>query len=364
MSHDPQRPYQDLPPLPPQTELETPLVLKKTVAASRALARLDGACKRLPDPTMLINLIPLLEAQASSEIENIVTTNDELFKAATGTFTNISPQTKEALRYREALRGGFDSLPEHPITTKTALEVCSTIHGRPARIRNTPGTYIGNPATKERTYTPPEGKDTILRHMSNWEKFVHSQTDLDPLVLMAVAHYQFEAIHPFYDGNGRTGRILNLLLLIEKGLLELPIIYLSGHILRHKETYYDLLNQVTREEAWEAWILFMLAGVESTATWTLNIVEETDRLRLSTLEKIRESSPRLPATELAQLLFTQPYLRIDNVVDAGLAKRQTASSWLNELSENGVLIREKIGRHVVFVNHLLLDKLFITELPD
>ena len=280
MWNHPDRPYQDLPALPPSGVVETPAVLKATITASRALARLDGAYKRLPDPTMLINLIPLMEAQASSEIENIVTTNDELFKAANGALPDVTPQVKEALRYREALRAGHESLATRPITTKTAIEVCSHIHARTAIIRDQPGTYIGNPTTGNRMYTPPEGRDVILDHLSAWERFLHSNHGLDPLVVMALSHYQFEAIHPFFDGNGRTGRVLNLLILIETGLLQLPILYLSGHVMRHKDTYYERLDAVTREDAWEPWILFMLDGVESTARWTLDLVETTDTMRL------------------------------------------------------------------------------------
>ena len=358
------RPYQDLPPLPPQTDVETPAVLKATVSASRTLARLDGACKRLPDPTMLINLVPLMEAQASNEIENIVTTNDELFRAAHGALTTLTPQIKEALRYREALRAGFQSLESRPITTNTAIEICSHIHGRPAVIRDTPGTYIGNPTTRERIYTPPEGRDLIREHLSAWEKFLHADHGLDPLVLMALAHYQFEAIHPFFDGNGRTGRVLNMLVLIETELLEFPILYLSGHIMRHKDEYYERLNAVTRFGDWQPWILFILAGVEATATWTMNLVETTDALREAMEGEIRQSNPRIPAGDLTKLLFTQPYLRIENVVAAGLAQRQTASKWLSDIAGHGFIAKEKVGCNVIFVNHRLLSTLFTTPLPS
>lgn len=359
----PDRPYQDLPALPPRHDVETPAVLKATVSASRALARLDGACKRLPDPTMLINLVPLMEAQASNEIENIVTTNDELFKAAHGALAQPTPQIKEALRYREALRAGFDSLTTRPLTTQTAINICAHIHGRPAIIRNAPGTYIGNPATGRRIYTPPEGRDVILDHLSAWERFLHADHGLDPLVVMALAHYQFEAIHPFFDGNGRTGRVLNMLVLIETGLLELPILHLSGHIMRHKDEYYERLNAVTCNDAWQPWLIFMLAGVESTAQWTLDLIEATDGLRASMERDIRLTNPKLPAQDLTRLLFTQPYLRIDNVVDAGLAQRQTASRWLTDIADLGFLTKEKIGRNVVYINDRLLNALFSTPLP-
>ncbi len=364
MWHYPDRPYQELPALPAAGEAETPAVLRATISASRALARLDEACKRLPDPTMLINLIPLMEAQASSEIENIVTTNDELFKAANGTLVSLTPQVKEALRYREALRCGFESLKSRPLTTQTAIEVCSHLQGRRAIVRNQPGTFIGNPATKCRIYTPPEGEKVILDHLSSWERFIHGDHGIDPLVVMAMAHYQFEAIHPFFDGNGRTGRILNLLLLIETGLLQLPVLYLSGHIMRHKRTYYERLNAVTRSDEWEPWILFLLSGVEATAYWTLGLIEATDELRASMEQAIRAHGANLPAASLTRLLFSQPYLRIENVVDAGLAHRQTAAKWLTALADAELITKEKIGRNVVFINTQLLDTLFHTPLPE
>ncbi|MFZ2625004.1 MAG: Fic/DOC family N-terminal domain-containing protein [Propionibacterium sp.] len=323
-----------------------------------------GGYKRLPDPTMLINLIPLMEAQASSEIENIVTTNDELFKAASGALTNETPQIKEALRYREALRAGFESLASRPFTTQTAIDVCSHIQASPAIIRDQPGTSIGNPVTGQRIYTPPERKDVILDHLSAWERFVHGGHGLDPLVVMALAHYQFEAIHALFDGNGRTGRILNMLILIETGLLQLPILYLSGHIVRHKDTYYERLNAVTQGAEWEPWVLFMLSGVESTAQWTLDLVEKTDRMRSDLEHQIRARNSKLPADSIARLLFSQPYLRIDNVVDAGLAKRQTAALWLTDLADSGLIIKERVGRNVVFINNSLLQTLFRTPLPE
>ncbi len=241
--------------------------------------------------------------------------------------------------------------------------MCSHLQARPATIRDQPGTYIGNPTTQRRIYTPPEGRSVILDRLSAWERFIHGDHGLDPLVVMALAHYQFEAIHPFFDGNGRTGRILNLLLLIETGLLQLPVLYLSGHIMRHKDTYYERLNAVTRNDEWEPWILFMLAGVEATASWTLNLVETTDQMRSHMEREIRVHGPNLPAASLARLLFSQPYLRIENVVDAGLAHRQTAARWLTDLAGAGLIVKERIGRSVVFINTRLLDTLFRAPLP-
>ncbi|MDO5726959.1 MAG: Fic/DOC family N-terminal domain-containing protein [Bowdeniella nasicola] len=364
MWNHPDQPYQDLPPLPPKIAVETPRVLKATIAASRALARLDGVDERLPDPEVLIGLIPLMEAQASSEIENIVTTNDELFKAANQVLSDVTPQVKEAMRYRGALLAGCHALETHPLTLRTALAVCSHLHGHDVGIRDHHETYIGGTRNSERIYTPPEGKQVILDHLAARERFLHTDHGLDPLVVMALAHYQFEAIHPFTDGNGRTGRILNLLILMHTGVLRRPILYLSGHIMRHKGRYYDLLNAVTRQDAWEPWILFMLSGIESTAKWTLQLVETTERLREHMESEIRQHHPKLPAVSLTRLLFANPYLRIGTVVEAGLAQRQTAARWLNLIADSGLIVKGRSGRQVLFVNRQLLDALFTTALPS
>lgn len=365
MWSQPERPYQQLPALPPAVEVETPPVLKKVIAASRTLASLDAACRRLPDPTMLINSVPLLEAQASSEIENIVTTNDELFRAAHGALGEpLTAPIKEALRYRGALLAGYEALKSRPMTTQTAIDICSHIQGRPVVVRNQPGTFIGNPSTGRRIYTPPEGQDVLLDHMSAWERFLHSDHGLDPLVAMALQHYQFEAIHPFFDGNGRTGRIINLLYLSQTDLLRWPVLYLSGHILRHKDDYYAALRGVTERDDWETWILFMLESVLVTSRWTLELIETVAYLRSRTEERIRAELPRLPVADITRLLFTQPYIRIDDVVTAGLAQRQTASRWLGDLADRGLLLRQKVGRNVVFVNVDLLKLLLDSPLPD
>ncbi len=360
----PDRPFQDLPPLPPP-DVETPRVLKAVIGASRQLSALDMACRRLPDPSILINSIPLLEAQASSEIENIVTTNDELFRAAHDALDEpITPQIKEALSYREALRTGFTSLQNRPITTRTAVDVCSCLQAAPMRIRDQPGTYIGNPVTGERIYTPPDGRDTITSHLSSWERFIHGDHRIDPLAVMALQHYQFEAIHPFNDGNGRTGRVLNLLYLIEQGLLEWPVLYLSGHIVRHKEGYYAALRGVTQRDDWESWIIYMVAAVEHTATWTLNLIDAISALRAETEQRIRENRPKLRSAELTRLIFTQPYVRIADIETAGIAVRQTASGWLHQLADDGLLKQIRVGRSVIFVNTALLELLLHSTPPQ
>ncbi|MBV7295990.1 Fic family protein [Corynebacterium sp. TAE3-ERU12] len=354
----PNSPYQSLPPLPPAGCYETAGVFKATIAATRALAFLDGACGRLPDATVLTNLIPLLEAKSSSEIENIVTTNDELFRAAHSIEEYQSPQVKEALRYRTALKVGWDEMSRRPITARTAQSVCTTILGRTALIRNHPGTYIGKPASQEKVYTPPEGLEVIQDHLQKWETWVNTQQECDPLVAMALAHYQFEAIHPFFDGNGRTGRILNMLILKQAGLLKEPILYLSGYILRHKDEYYRRLAAVTESQQWEEWIIFILNAVTDTAERTIALVEASEEAQRTLEADIQQSNRRIKAAEIAKLLSTQPYLRIENVVDAQIATRQTASKWLNEIADIGLITRLKTGRSYVFVNHRWVDQLF------
>ena len=245
----PELPHNQLPTLPPARELESHAVLKACIEARAALAELKQAAELIPNQAMLINTIPLLEAKDSSEIENIVTTTDQLFQYAQSPAQgqdNADPATKEALRYRTALHRGYQSLKDRPLCTATAVDVCRTLKGVDMDIRRTPGTQLINDRTGEVIYTPPEGEARLRDMLANWERFLHNQTELDPLIRMAVGHYQFEAIHPFTDGNGRTGRVLNILYLIQEELLNLPILYLSRHVIAHKADYYHLLLSVTQ----------------------------------------------------------------------------------------------------------------------
>lgn len=351
---DPSVVFNDLPALPPAADLETVRVLKAVINARAELAALNTACQLIPNPDIITSTIPLREAQASTEIENIVTTNDELFRAEFNVETVPNPATKEALRYRDALRHGVELLQLRPVSEKVAIEICSTLQGYPAHIRSAPGTFIGNPATGERLYTPPEGADVIQCRMASWERYLYSDHGLDPLVLMAVAHYQFEAIHPFYDGNGRTGRILNILLLLQEGVLDLPVLYLSGYVVKNKLDYYRLLRQVTSDGAWEEWILYMVQAATASARETHELINKLAGAQAETAERVRAAGIH-PAVELAHLLFTQPYIRITNVVDSGLAKRQTAAAWLNQLVDKGILEQQKSGRSKVFTNTAALD---------
>jgi Fic family protein len=347
---DASRPHNALPPLPPGTDIETRAILKACIGARAAVAALRQAGTLIPNPGVLINTIPLLEAQASSEIENIVTTTDALFRYAQIDPENADAPTKEALRYRTALRQGVESLKVKPLSTSTAVAVCSTIKGRKMEIRRVPGTTLANPAKNAVIYTPPVGEALLREKLANWERFIHNQTEIDPLIRMAVAHYQFEAIHPFSDGNGRTGRVLNQLMLVEQGLLDLPVLYLSRYIIGTKADYYRLLLAVTRDAAWEKWILYMLVGVQETAAWTVGKIQAIHDLMTHSAEYVRARAPKIYSRELVELVFVQPYCRIQNVVEAQLGNRQTASVYLKMLSDIGILKEVKAGREKLFLH--------------
>lgn len=350
MTWEAEVPYNDLPALPPASEYETKAVLRATIAARAAIAALDQAALRMPNPAVLINSIPLLEAQASSEIENIVTTTDELFRYAQGPSESASPETKETLRYRAALFSGLESVQQRPLSVSTAVEVCTIIHRREMGIRRLPGTFIGNPTSKKAIYTPPSGETVIRDKLANWESFLHQSEGLDPLIVMAIAHYQFEAIHPFEDGNGRTGRILNILFLVHAQLLRSPILYLSRYIIQQKDDYYRLLLAVTREQAWEDWILFMLNGLRETAMNTLRKIDEIQDLQDRVRQEIRDLTTAGSNSDLLNVLFENPYCRIANVIERCHVSRPTATSWLNALVEGGVLMSLKVGRDRLFIN--------------
>ena len=354
---NPSQPFNQLPILPPQIELETKAVLKQCILARAALAELRQAGELIPNQSVLINIIPLLEAKDSSEIENIVTTTDRLFQFADDREALADPATKEALRYRTALREGFESLAKHPLSTRTAVEICCTIKGVDMDVRRTPGTALVNERSGELIYTPPEGEALIRDKLANWEQFLHEAEDIDPLVRMAIGHYQFEAIHPFTDGNGRTGRVLNLLYLIDKGLLDIPVLYLSKAIIEAKQDYYRLLLDVSREGAWEPWLLFMLEAVRSTAHWTTSRIKAIRTLIDDTVHRMRRDAPGIYSRELTELISVQPYCRIANLVDAGIAQRQTASVYLKQLVDIGLLKEMKAGREKLFINPQLLHTL-------
>jgi Fic family protein len=361
MPFDPSRPYLDLPALPPSVELETRAVLKACIAARAAVAELKAAGRLIPNQGVLINTIPLLEAQASSEIENIVTTTDQMFLFDGVSEGEADPATKEALRYRTALWEGFEALRARPLSTNTAVQICRAIKGVDMDVRRTPGTTLTNDRTREVIYTPPEGEALLREKLANWEQWMHGalpgSDEIDPLVRMAIAHYQFEAIHPFTDGNGRTGRIINLLYLVEQKLLDIPILYLSRHILRHRSEYYSGLQSVTATGAWEPWLLYMLHSVTETARWTMDKILAVRTLLEETTERMRREAGPIYSRELAELIFVRPYCRISHIVEAGLAKRQTASAYLKHLTDIGILREHKVGREKVFLNPAFIELL-------
>jgi len=349
-------PYNDLPPLPPKADLETVPVLKAVTTASRALAELKGRTGTLPNPAILTNTIALQEAKASSEIENLFTTHDELYKGLTLDDSD-SPHAKEVLHYNDALWLGARRLTERPVfSTNLFIEIVETIKQSNIGIRAQPGTKIANSATGETVYTPPEGESVIREKLANLESFCNHRDDdgLDPLVKMAVLHYQFEAIHPFYDGNGRTGRILLILYLLFEKLLDQPILYLSRFIIERKADYYRLLRGVTERGDWEPWLLYMLHAVESTARQTSGKIQAIGDLLNDYVERSRDELSGRASKELIELLFVRPYCKIRFVEDAGLAKRVTASRYLHELAEKGFVTEEKVGAEILFINHRLI----------
>ena len=355
---DPKTPYNDLPELPPALELiETTEILKRCITARVALAELKQAAELIPNSTVLVNALPLLEARASSEIENIVTTTDKLFEFADIAEDRADAATKEALRYRTALYEGTKMVQRRMLTTDMAIQICSTIKGIELDLRAKSGTTLKSRMSGEVIYTPPVGQKLLQQKLDNWAAFMRESTDIDPLVRMAIQHYQFEAIHPFVDGNGRTGRILNILFIVEQGLLDSPILYLSRYIIQNKAAYYRLLLKVTQEQDWASWILFILDGVEETCTWTTEKIKSIRELMEHTAAYVHSKLPKTYSWELVEVLFKQPYCRIGNLVDAGIAKRQTASVYLKQLCEIGVLKEVKSGRETIFVHPKYIELL-------
>ncbi|MDQ2799514.1 MAG: Fic family protein, partial [Armatimonadota bacterium] len=309
-------PFNSLPLLPPvHVELETKAVLKQAIAAGRALAELKGAGNLVPNQAVLVRTVGLQEAKLSSEIENIVTTNDELYRALADEGSRTDPATKEVLRYNDALWHGYSRLKEgRPLSTRLFEEMVQIIKQNSAGIRRTTGTRITKGGRT--IYTPPEGESILRDKLANLEKFLYAEDGLDPLVKLAVLHYQFEAIHPFADGNGRTGRILNILYLVEAGLLEIPVLYLSRYIIENKNAYYEGLRRITEENAWEEWTLFMLRAVETTALTTCQRIQAIRALMQQTSQAVKDKLPKIYSKDLIEVLFSQPYCRIHFLEEA------------------------------------------------
>lgn len=359
MALNPNVPYNDLPPLPPQMDVETKAILKKTITARSALAELKGLGQTIPNQALLVDSLILQEAKASSEIENIITTSDALFQALAATNRKTDVATKEVLRYREALWKGYSILKKRPVlATNLFIDIVQTIKEHTGGVRRVPGTAVVNAATGKVIYTPPEGETIIRDKLKNLEDFIHGQNDMDPLIKMALIHYQFEAIHPFSDGNGRAGRIINILFLVLNGLLDLPVLYLSKAIIEQKNNCYRLLRQVTETNLWEPWILFMLKAVEDTALFTRELIVAIRAIMAETTETARKALPaRVYSRELIELIFRQPYTKGQFIVDAGIAKRQTAAEYLKELEKTGILRAYRVGKETLYLNVKLYDLL-------
>lgn len=354
---DPKKPYNDLPFLPPKADLETPVILKACIKANRELAKLKTAERFIPNQTVLINSIPLLESQASSAIENIVTTTDELFEHTQDSSSVMSPAAKETLQYRQALYQGCKAIQKRPLSVPLLCTICSTVRLIETDIRKIPGTALVNDSTGKKIYTPPEGEDRIRELLSNWQSYLHEDDDTDPLIKLAVQHYQFEAIHPFSDGNGRTGRIINLLYLIQENLLDTPMLYLSGYIIKNKSEYYKKILKVTTDNEWIEWVLYFLDAVFETAKWTMSKIISIQELIQESSLLIKEKAPSIYSKELVELLFVQPYIRIQNLVESGDIGRFTASKRLKILCDIGFLEEVKRGREKLFINHKFLNLL-------
>jgi len=343
--------------LPLKTNIETQPILKKAIQANRALAKLNGTAKIIPNQNILINALVLQEAKDSSEIENIITTHDELFRAGLD-IESVTNEAKEVQHYREALIRGYELVRDHGLLLKRDIvEIQGILEQNDAGVRRQSGTVLRNMATGEVVFEPPQNHEEIQALLSELERYINEPNDLDPLVNMAIIHYQFESIHPFYDGNGRTGRIINILYLILKGMLDLPILYLSSYIIRHKADYYRLLQEVRTKENWEEWILYMLDGVEQTSLGTIDLVQDIHTLMAKTQHQIQEQLPKIYSKDLVEVLFMHPYTKIDFLIAHLGVHRDTASKYLNELEKIGLMRNIKLGRSKFFVHTELFDRL-------
>ena len=346
-----------LPLLPPSYNFDTVSILKHQASASRSLAELKGYADTLPNKNILINAILINEAKDSSAIENIITTHDELYqKMAKADFE--SPAAKEVIRYRAAVWRGYQLIMENRILTANMIvEIQSLIEENDAGLRKLPGTVLMNDATGDIIYTPPVGESVLLEYMKNLENYINDAEvhPIDPLVKLAIIHYQFESIHPFYDGNGRTGRIMNILYLVLSELLDSPILYLSQYIVRNKQDYYFYLQSIRNTGDWGGFVEFMLIGIKETSDATLKIIKDINALFENITNKIKYELPAIYSKEMVELLFYEFYTKIGYIVDGLHITRKTAAIYLNALERIGVLKSEKIGREKIYKNVGLFD---------
>lgn len=345
--------------LPYPEDLETKSILKQLPAAHAALAELKGIVQSIPNQIILLNALGIQEAKDSSSIENIITTHDDLYKANLDFEVSISPNVKEVQNYVAAMKRGFELVESQGLlTNQTLLKIQETLEGNNAGFRKLPGTALKNAQTGAVIYLPPQDPAEIQELMTNLEQFINDPelSDYDPLVKMVIIHYQFESIHPFYDGNGRTGRILNILYLILTGLQKLPILYLSNHIIQHKSDYYRLLQGVREKGDWESWISYMIRGVENTAKETIQLIEEL-KILMAEMKTLLQNNYKFYSQELLNNLFAHPYTKIEFLVrDLGVS-RLTAANYLNQLASDGVLRKERLGTGNYYVNERLFELL-------
>jgi len=345
-----------LEPLPPEEAVETSAILRALVKAHRSLAELKGVAKTIPNEAILLSTLALQEAQSSSAIENIITTQDALYKYQLQTDV-LDPATKEVAHYAEALQLGYQKVKEQEaLTLNTILDIQEVLEGNSAGFRKTPGTVLKNKLTGDIVFQPPS-PEKIPDYMSELENFIHSDTSLDPLVCMALVHHQFETIHPFYDGNGRTGRILNILYLVKAGLLDMPILYLSRYINQTKGEYYSNLQAIREGGPWEAWILYMLRGVALTAKDTTVLVEKIRELLLEQKQQIRQHY-KFYSQDMINNLFRHPYTKVAFLEHDLQVSRATATRYLDALAKDGLLHKHKLGRENYYINHRLVELLF------
>lgn len=353
-------PFNELPLLPPQEPVETVRTLKRANAANKALAELKGAGDLIPNQSMLVRAIALQEARLSSEIENVITTDDDMYRALADDSEQANPATKEVLRYGHALWHGFDLVGEgRPLSAAMFTEIVREIKQVDLDVRDLSGTRIKNQHTGETVYAPPEGRERLRRLLDNLSDYLYPREDdgVDPLIRMAVAHYQFEAIHPFSDGNGRTGRVVNILYLVEQGLLRLPVLYLSGYIIRNKGGYYEGLRGVTEEGRWEDWIVYMLDAVESTARETRDRIVAIRAAMDNAFPIAQEAMGRGYRKEVVEHIFENPYTKIASLMRRMGVHRTTASLYLQSLEKAGILRAIKIGREIYYFNSDLMNLL-------
>lgn len=343
--------------LPPErAKVETIEILRSANKAALAIAELKGIAQTIPNQRMLINAVVLQEAKDSSEIENIITSTDELYEALTASKSLSKSEIKEVVNYRRAIFIGYKIIQEQGfLRVNDIIKIQQDIIENNAGIRSTPGTVLKNDRTGTVVYTPPQDKVEIEDLLTNFIKhFNEKETELSPLISLAILHYQFESIHPFYDGNGRTGRILNILYLILNDLLEIPILYLSSYIIKNKGEYYKRLNAVNKNEEWENWILYILEAVEITSRQTISQIKSIRELLDLTIKEVKENAPKIYSKELVENIFEQPYTKIEYITNKLGVERKAASRYLRKLKEIGVLESKKVGKEVIYINKELI----------